>query len=67
MTRPLDWTEPNLQDDVKNLNNEYAGRVVAKYQIGGKTYFDVRVDDRIYYKTLAENWVTITTEEERDD
>jgi hypothetical protein len=64
---PYGWVEPNYQDDVKNLNNEYAGRVIAKYEIDGVVYFDVRCDDRIFYKTLATSWATVTTEEERPD
>ena len=63
---PWGWTEPNYQDDVKNLNNEYVGRVIAKYTIDGAVYLDVRGDDnQIYYKTPATNWETLTTEDER--
>jgi hypothetical protein len=65
MADDLYWTEPNLQDDVANKNNEYAGRVIAKYEVDGVVYFDVRCDDKIYYKTLATNWNVTSTEEER--
>ncbi len=49
MATPYGWTEPNYQDDVKNLNNEYTGRVIAKYEVEGVVYLDVRCSHRVYY------------------
>jgi hypothetical protein len=70
--------EPNFQDRVKHKTSGIAvtGIVVAKYP---NTYFndlkdlrgtewllDVRSDEhKIIYATPAENWETISTEEER--
>lgn len=65
------WTEPEYQDDVKNLKNEYSGRVIAVYKeatsSGLVTYLDVRCDDRVFYHTLATNWETTSKESERID
>jgi len=52
-------TLPGYQDEVKNINNEFSGIVVAVYEKNGIKYFDVRVDDRVYYETRAENWIFV--------
>ena len=51
---------PGYQDEVKNKNNEFSGVVIAVYEISGIKYFDVRVDERIFYETRAENWVLVS-------
>lgn len=51
---------PGYQDEVKNINNEFSGIVVAVYVKDGIKYFDVRVDDRIYYETRASNWTLVS-------
>lgn len=57
---------PHYQDEVKNKKSGYVGIVIAVYVENSAVYFDVRgVDDRIYYRTPANNWETLKTEEER--
>lgn len=58
---------PEFQDDVRHREQQdEVGVVIAKYPIEGKQFLDVRMsDDRIVYKTPAENWETTRTEEER--
>lgn len=51
---------PGYRDEVKNINNEFSGTVIAVYEQNGVKYFDVRVDDRIYYGTLAANWTLVS-------
>ena len=63
-------TEPQYQDQVKHLNSDVAGVVIAIYS--GKntegvmtTYLDVRDGyDKIYYRTPRDNWVSIGKEED---
>lgn len=52
--------EPELQDEVVNINNDMAGTVIAKYgnPDNDRYYLDVRgVDDKIYYGTPMKNWL----------
>ena len=63
---------PEYQDDVRSKINEASGRVIAVYDLPDKegimqTYFDVEKadEDGVWYKTLATNWETTSTEKER--
>jgi hypothetical protein len=47
---------PDFQDEVKNKVSGVVGIVVAKYILDGVEYFDVRVDNRIYWATPKANW-----------
>ena len=50
---------PEYQDQVKHINGEVTGTVIADYVIRQVRYFDVRTDeDRIIYTTPASNWET---------
>lgn len=49
---------PEYQDEVVHVYGEVTGTVIATYTIDNVLYLDVRSDDRIYYKTPAENWQT---------
>jgi archaeosine-15-forming tRNA-guanine transglycosylase len=55
---------PDFQDEVKHKLNDTTGVVIAIYEKDGKTYLDVRADDRIYYETPRENWVVTAKNEE---
>lgn len=46
------------QDEVKHVDGETVGTVIAMYTIEDVLYLDVRSDDRIYYKTPEANWET---------
>ena len=48
----------DYQDEVKHTLNDVVGTVIAMYEINGISYLDVRVDEGIYYQTLAANWET---------
>jgi len=50
---------PDYQDEVKNINNETTGVVIAVYIKNGVKYFDVRTDEHIYYETPASNWTVV--------
>jgi hypothetical protein len=57
---------PKFQDDVHHKEQDVTGVVIANYAIDGKDVLDVRISDTsVIYETLAENWETIRTEEER--
>lgn len=53
---------PKYQDKVKHKLNETIGVVIAVYEKNGIKYFDVRADHRIYYETIAANWVFVSAE-----
>jgi len=55
---------PDYQDEVKHINNEATGVVIAVYEINSIRYFDVRADDHIYYETPAENWTLVSKVDE---
>lgn len=55
---------PDYQDEVKHIENETTGVVIAVYVKNGIKYFDVRVDNRIYYETPAANWKLISPVDE---
>jgi len=55
---------PDYQDEVKHINNEAAGIVIAVYEINSVRYFDVRANNRIYYKTPAANWTLVSKVDE---
>lgn len=48
----------DYQDTVKHKLNDVVGVVIATYELNNIPYFDVRVDEGIYYKTIAANWET---------
>lgn len=50
---------PKFQDEVKHKLNDITGVVVAVYEKEGIKYFDVRVDYRMYYETIASNWTVV--------
>jgi hypothetical protein len=51
---------PEYQDEVKNVKNDTAGTVIAKYTIEGKTYLDIRsTEEKVYYATPIENWTVV--------
>jgi hypothetical protein len=52
------------QDEVRHINGEAIGVVIATYEKNGIKYFDVRSDDEIYYETPAENWITTVAVDE---
>lgn len=55
----------DYQDEVKHKLNDIVGTVIATYELDGRQYFDVRVDEqRIYYKTIAANWETTVAVDE---
>ena len=59
---------PQLQDEEANKLNEATGIVIAFYEdADGTPFLDVRKSDDsgVWYRTFAENWETISTEEER--
>lgn len=43
-------------DEVKNKVSGTCGVVDATYNKNGIDYLDVKVDERMYYMTLASNW-----------
>lgn len=48
-----------FRDQVKHINGEVTGIVIAEYTIREELYFDVRTDDNhIIYATPASNWIT---------
>ena len=52
--------DPEYQDEVKNVKNDAAGTVIAKYTIEGKTYLDIRsTEEKVYYATPIENWTVV--------
>ena len=55
---------PYYQDEVKHIDNETTGIVIAVYEKNGIKYFDVRADDRIYYETPAKNWKLVSAVDE---
>ena len=55
---------PDYQDEVKHINNEATGVVIAVYERNSIRYFDVRADDHIYYETPAENWLVTSKVDE---
>lgn len=52
------------QDEVKHINEDVTGIVIADYTIKGTRYFDIRIDDHIKYGTPATNWITIRAVDE---
>ena len=61
MTTPVAF-----QDEVKHMVAGVMGTVIAIYTKEDATYIDVRSaeEDRIYYKSPAENWEVVRTQEE---
>ena len=62
--------EPQYQDNVKHIKSGITGVVIAIYSCSNAdgvmtTYLDVRDDnDKIYYRTPRDNWVSIGKEED---
>lgn len=52
------------QDQVKHISGDVVGIVIADYTILNTRYFDVRVDDHIYYGTPADNWLVVKAVDE---
>lgn len=57
-------TLPDYQDEVRHIATGISGVVIATYEENETSYLDVCVDDRVYYKTPAENWETTVAYEE---
>ncbi|MDD3288405.1 MAG: hypothetical protein PHX43_05300 [Alphaproteobacteria bacterium] len=59
MTTPVAF-----QDEVKHIVAGVMGTVIAIYTKEDATYIDVRSadEDRIYYKSPAENWEVVRTQ-----
>ena len=56
---------PNYQDEVKHINGDITGTVIAKYVLGLTTYLDVRIsEESVKYRTPAENWEVVRAAEE---
>ena len=58
---------PKLQDEVRHIEQEFSGTVIAKYKDDkGLDVLDIRLSgmDSVYYGTPAINWETVRTEEE---
>ncbi len=57
---------PCFQDEVKHETAGVMGTVIAVYIKNDLPYLDVRSAeyDRIFYKTPAENWTVVRTQEE---
>ena len=53
-----------FQDEVKHIVAGVMGTVIAIYTKEDATYIDVRSadEDRIYYKSPAENWEVVRTQ-----
>lgn len=61
-------TAPELRDEVKSkIAPDMGGIVIAKYpgEVPGTTFLDVRLfDEKIYYKTLIQNWEVVKLNDE---
>lgn len=60
----MSTTLPDYQDEVKHVENETTGVVIAVYEKNGVKYFDVRADNRVHYETPAENWKLVSPVDE---
>ena len=55
---------PELMDTVKSKINDTSGTIDAIYTKDGEEYFDVRVDERMYYETHADRWEVVLAADE---
>ena len=55
---------PDFLDEVKNVVSGVSGTVLAVYILAGVPYLDVRIAQRMYYRTPASNWETVHANDE---
>jgi len=55
---------PEFLDEVTNTVSGVSGTVLAIFPLNGETYLDVRVAQRMYYRTPASNWTVVIPNDE---